>query len=126
MSEQTEFQLSKIGNIMLGVSNMAASLPFYRDLLGMSLQFESPGFAFLDGGGVTLCLSEPLAKANDNVIGATEIVFSVEDVTQAYTNLREQGVAFQNEPRQVTPTDWAANFKDPDGHSLSIFGPAPE
>jgi len=32
-------------------------------------------------------------------------------------------VTFMNEPRPVTGDRWAANFRDPDGHLLSIFGP---
>ena len=40
-----------------------------------------------------------------------------------YRALTQAGIAFLNEPRQVTPTEWAAHFKDRDGHLLSIFGP---
>src|ERR1700674_5246020 len=56
-------QVSNIMNIMLGVRDLALSLAFYRDTLGLSVQQQIPGFAFLGGGGVTLALSEPLAKA---------------------------------------------------------------
>jgi catechol 2,3-dioxygenase-like lactoylglutathione lyase family enzyme len=50
-------------------------------------------------------------------------VFSVEHVRAAYDALRAAGVNFLNEPRVVSGANWAANFKDPDGHLLSIFGP---
>ena len=33
------------------------------------------------------------------------------------------GVEFLREPSNVTGDSWAANFRDPDGHLLSIFGP---
>jgi catechol 2,3-dioxygenase-like lactoylglutathione lyase family enzyme len=112
---------------MLGVANIARSVAFYRDTLGLSLRQEIPGFAFFDCGGVTLCLSEPLAKATGAGAGAgagaTEIVFSVEDVRGAYEALRAKGVQFTIEPRNVTGTLWSANFQDPDGHRLSVFGP---
>jgi catechol 2,3-dioxygenase-like lactoylglutathione lyase family enzyme len=116
-------KLSQIGLVMLGVADIARGVAFYRDTLGLSLRQEIPGFAFFDGGGVTLCLSQPLAKATGAGAGATEVVFSVEDVQGAYEALRAKGVHFTQEPRNVTGTLWSANFQDPDGHRLSVFGP---
>src|SRR5262245_15649878 len=121
-----DLKLERIGHLMLGVSDVSRSVAFYRDRLGMRLSFETPGFAFLDGGGVTLALSEPLKRNSDHVVGATEIVFAVPDVSRAYAALRERGVAFFQEPRTVNGSEWAANFLDPDGHKLSIFGPPGE
>ena len=37
--------------------------------------------------------------------------------------LAARGVEFTHEPRNVTGPLWAANFNDPDGHKLSVFGP---
>jgi catechol 2,3-dioxygenase-like lactoylglutathione lyase family enzyme len=122
MSE-TPFKLSQISNVMLGVRDLARSVAFYRDTLGLALQRPFPGFGFLSGGGVTLVLSEPLAKNSPQVSGAAEIVFSVEDVRAAHLALGTRGVRFTHEPRNVNGTLWAANFDDPDGHHLSIFGP---
>ena len=121
--EQTDFKLTQVSVVMLGVHGVARSLAFYRDTLGLTVQRELPGFAFLNAGGVTLCLSEPAAKVRGQVAGAGEIVFSVEDVTSAYQALRGKGVQFTHEPRSVTPTTRVANFDDPDGNHLSIFGP---
>ena len=118
-----DFKLSRIGIVMLGVQDLARSVGFYRDGLGLALQGEVPGFTFLDGGGVTLALSQPLAVAIAQVVGATELVFNVEDVRAAHRELQAKGVVFLNEPRNVNGRDWAANFADPDGHHLSIFGP---
>ena len=117
------FKLNQIGIVMLGVGNLDRSIEFYRDQLGLALKYQIPGFAFLDAGGVTLCLSEPLAKASSQTVGATEIVFSVEHVRAAHTALQNNRISFVNEPRNVTGSSWAANFMDLDGHRLSIFGP---
>lgn len=113
----------KVSHVMLGVQSRERSIPFYRDLLGLKLQFEHEAFAFFDGGGVTLAISEALAQAYSNRVGATEVVFGVDDVRGTYEALRAKGVQFVNEPRQVSGPMFAANFKDPDGHGLSIFGP---
>jgi catechol 2,3-dioxygenase-like lactoylglutathione lyase family enzyme len=120
--EHTDYKLTQVSALMLGVHDLARSLAFYRDKLGLKVQREIPGFAFLNAGTVTLCLSEPAAKVRGQVAGAGEIVFSVEDVTAAYQALRGKGVQFSHEPRRITPTTRVANFDDPDGNHLSIFG----
>lgn len=121
---ETDFKLSQIGVVMLGVQDLARSVAFYRDKLGLSVTGEVPGaFTFLNAGRVTLGLSLPLAKHTGQGPGCTEVVFSVEDITAAHAALKDRGVQFTHEPRNVTGPMWAANFNDPDGHRLSIFGP---
>jgi catechol 2,3-dioxygenase-like lactoylglutathione lyase family enzyme len=120
----SDLRLQKIGLVMLGVQDLARAVAFYRDQLGLPLQQEFAGeFAFFNAGGVTLALSVPLAKNSPQMVGATELVFSVDGVREAYEALRARGVAFLREPRVVNPPMWAANFTDPDGHRHSIFGP---
>ena len=119
----SDFTLTQIGNVILGTTDLARSLAFYRDTLGLTVQTEMKGFAFLNGGGVTLSLSEAHGKLATPVAGGTEVVFLVADVTAAHEALSACGVEFLNAPRNVTGDRWAANFRDPDGHLLSIFGP---
>jgi catechol 2,3-dioxygenase-like lactoylglutathione lyase family enzyme len=123
MNQPAIFKLESIGVIMLGVTNMDRSTAFYRDRLGLELMVVEPNLAFAKAGHVTLGLSKGLAAIADPVAGAVEIVFSVPSVETAYQALMQKGVTFAREPRQVTATDWATNFTDPDGHHLSIFGP---
>ena len=120
---EPQFHLSKIGLVMLGVANLEKSVPFYRDRLGMKLTGQFEGFAFFEAGSVSLALSQGLAAATGKGPGATEVVFSVEHVRASYDALRSQGVEFVNEPRIISPGNWGANFRDPDGHLLSLFGP---
>ena len=113
----------RIGMVMLGVRDMARSLGFYRDVLGLPVQFSSGGFSFLSAGPVGLVLrhaSDLTAPADDR---QSEIVFQVEDVDAAYRELHSRGVAFRVEPRVVNADQFAADFRDPDGHVLSIYGP---
>jgi len=108
---------------MLGAKDLTRSIEFYRDRLGLELRNQTPGFAFFNAGSVTLCVNEPLARvAGDAMNGATEFAFPVEHVRDAYQALQAKGVVFTREPRNVFGSSWAANFKDPDGHQLSIFG----
>ena len=65
MTSGTDFRLTLVNNLMLGVRDLATSLAFYRDKLGLTVKFEIPGFAFLDAGPLTvgqlsdhLCISD--------------------------------------------------------------------
>lgn len=118
-----DLKLSEVTSVMLGVRDLNASLEFYRDKLGLKVKMQETQLALLDVGPVTLGLSPGHVRLAPQVNGATEIVFRVENVRSARQALIDRGVAFMNEPRQVTQTDWAAHFRDPDGHLLSIFGP---
>jgi len=117
------FNLPPVSMIMLGVRDLEKSVSFYRDRLGIDIRQRIPGFAFLDSGALTIVLSEPLAKNVSPLAGATEVIFSVNDVRASYEALKDQGVEFSQEPRNVSGPMWAANFRDPDGHLLTLFGP---
>ncbi len=118
-----DFKLSNIGVVMLGTSDPDASVAFYRDTLGLQLTGLHGGFAFFDGGGVSLVLSPELGSPGKDSAKTAEVVFSVEHVREAYEALKSKGVEFRVEPRAVTGPMWATDFRDPDGHVLSIFGP---
>lgn len=113
----------RIATLMLGVRDMERSLVFYRDGLHLAVRHESPEFSFLDGGGVALVLRQAAGLERVDDGRWAEIVFSVEDVDAAYRELSARGIEFRVEPRIVTGTELAADFRDPDGHVLSIFGP---
>lgn len=118
-----QLQLSRIHAIMLGVKDLGQSLGFYRDKLGLKVKMQESQIAILDAGPVVLGLSLGHVRLAPQVNGATEVAFHVDSVRAARQSLIERGVVFLNEPRQVTPAEWAAHFRDPDGHLLSIFGP---
>ena len=114
--------ITGIANIMLGASDLDRSRAFYRDRLGLAVKQEIPGFVFLETGPVTLCLSTAHARLAEQP-GPLEVVLEVASVGAAYAALKDRDVEFLREPANVTGDSWAANFRDPDGHLLSIFGP---
>ena len=114
--------VSKISNVILTISNLEKALTFYRDVLGMHFNSIIPGeFAFLDAGGIVLVLRKGREKPNP---GLTEVVFEVKDVMATYEELKAKGVTFPYAPRAVTGNEtshlYATDFRDPDGHILSI------
>ena len=116
----------KVSHVMLGVSDFNRSVAYYRDTLGFSLQQQFESFAFFDGGAITLALSGDIWNHAGKAPGAMQVVLGVDNVKASYAALKAKGVEFVNEPRNVNGRDWAANFRDPDGHLLSIFGPPGE
>ena len=111
-----------ISMIMLGVENLPRSVAFYRDVVGLQVQSESSEFAFLAAGAITLALSSSLGRHIQPRAGAMEVIFGVDSVTAAQSELAARGCTFEREPNEVTPGSWALNFTDPDGHHLTVFG----
>jgi catechol 2,3-dioxygenase-like lactoylglutathione lyase family enzyme len=113
-----------VGNIILAVRDIERSLAFYRDTLGLAERFANPGFAYLNAGGVMLCLRHAPGLDDEEGADAVEIVFDVLDIHAAHAALCARGIEFRVEPRIVTGNLWATDFRDPDGYLLSIFGPS--
>jgi catechol 2,3-dioxygenase-like lactoylglutathione lyase family enzyme len=121
---QADIKLSKVGVIMLGVRDLKKSVAFYRDVLGLTASGMIESFAFFSAGGVTLALRQVEGLGEEGDERRTEVVFAVDDVQAAHQSLKARGVKFRVEPRPVTGDQYAADFRDPDNHVLSIFGPS--
>lgn len=109
--------------LMLGVENLEKSVAFYRDIVGISPKGQVEQFAFLDAGELTLVLSQPLGASVQPRAGAMEAIFAAASVRKAHQELYGRGAHFVNEPHEVSAGSWAATFRDPDGHMLTLFGP---
>lgn len=120
---EPRFRLSKASIVILAVTDLSQAVEFYRDRLGLKLTSTNEDFAFFDAGGFTIALRGGRAKADPSDLTSVEIAFAVEHVKPAHQALRAQGVQFKREPRIITGTTWATDFRDPDGHVLSIVGP---
>ena len=101
-------------------------MAFYRDTLGLPLQFQHGGLAFFGAGPVTLMLSLEIGKARTPIAGAMEVVLRGRGGEAGVAPVADQGATFVREPRQVTEKDWSAILTDPDGHFLTLFGPPGE
>jgi catechol 2,3-dioxygenase-like lactoylglutathione lyase family enzyme len=115
----------RVSHIILRVADMEQSLGFYRDTVGLAVLAESPEFSFLDAGSIQLALNVP-AEPVDHDRSLTEIVLEVDDIHATYAEMANRGVEFRVEPREVMRQDnralYAADFRDPDEHVLSITG----
>ena len=119
---------NKIDYVMVMVSDMAVSVAFYRDKLGLSLKFESPDWTEFQTGTTTLALhgggkkrTEHRSGERDKQAGTCSIGFAVPDINQAYEELRTNGVFFVMPPtdRQEEGIKLAICL-DPDGLPISL------
>lgn len=104
-------QIKRIPHITIGVSDVKESVSFYQDILGLEKIAEWRTYAIFDIAGVEIGL-EPKAKG--------EICLLVDDVEEAYRNLRDAGVKFLTEPRDEPWGGRTATFVDPDGNTFVI------
>jgi catechol 2,3-dioxygenase-like lactoylglutathione lyase family enzyme len=119
----------RASRMILRVSDLDRSTAFYRDRVGLKLQSLNEEFAVFDAGGMILML-EHLPKAPSSpsagLAAFTEIVLESADVLATHAAMQARGVPFKRDPRAVTSDDtrvmYAADFRDPDGHVLSIAG----
>jgi lactoylglutathione lyase len=116
---------SKVDYVMVNVSDMGRSVAFYRDVLGVSLKFESPGWSEFETGATTLAL-HAAARAAGNAAtgpaaGTCSLGFSVPDLDSTYTELSGRGARFVMPPtEQPNEGIRLAVCLDPDGLAISF------
>jgi catechol 2,3-dioxygenase-like lactoylglutathione lyase family enzyme len=122
----------RVSNVILRVSDLSRSVEFYRDGVGMTVRSASKEFAVIDAGGIALMLNEPENPPREPSAGLaalTEIVLEVPDVRSAHAALEKRGIVFKKDLRAVTSDGsrdlLATDFRDPDGHVLSLTGWVP-
>lgn len=117
-----ELKLGKIQQIALVQHDVEAAVPFYRDGLGLPLQFAMAGMAFFDAGGVRLMLTKPSSAELDHPNSV--LYFEVPDCQAAYDTLKARGVPFDDEPHLVGKTAqfelWMAFCRDPERNLIAI------
>ncbi len=113
----------RVNMISIGVTDMARSIRFYTETLGLPLVGPRGEVTMIRAGEITIALNEPLARnAGNTIAGAVEIIFSVESVSATERQLAALGCAFIVAAHEVTPGLWASTFTDPDCHKLTLLG----
>lgn len=117
----------QIDYTMVIVSDMARSIEFYRDKLGIALKFESPEWTEFLTGTTTLALHgggvprRSSANSADKDAGTCSIGFNVADVDKTYAELKAQGINFVMPPTQREGEGIKlAVCIDPDGLPISF------
>jgi len=112
-------------HVTLKVNDLAQSLPFYLDVLGMKLVHRGLSDVYLEWGTAWICLLQrpnaPLG-AKSCTSGMDHLAFSIAeaDFPAAVVRLQQEGVPIVRGPI-CRGGGWSINFLDPDGIELELF-----
>lgn len=115
----------RVNYAIVFVSDMKRSLAWYRDVVGLPLKFESPGWSEFATDGATLALhtSEAAPTSLDNPggmpPGRCRPGLSVPDIDVFHKRMLEHDVPCKQEPKEVFGAR-VAQYVDPDGLAISV------
>jgi predicted enzyme related to lactoylglutathione lyase len=103
------------------VSDLGRAVEFYRDTLGLPLQFEEEkfGYASFSPDGIRLGLArvDPSSPGSSELVGRhTGVGFGVPDLDAAHRQLAAKAVHFTMVPTEQPWGGYMATFADPDGN----------
>ena len=115
--------LKSIGQIAVPVKDINRAVSFYRDVLGLTLIFNTETMAFFDCNGVRLLLSLPETEQFTNA--SSVLYFQVDDIHASYKELSEKGVPFTDKPHFIakmgTMETWMVFFNDTEGNTHGLM-----
>ncbi len=114
----------RINYAIVFVSDMSRSVLFYRDVLGLPLRFESPGWSEFATDGATLALHKAQSPGagggeTQSAAGHCRPGFSVPDLDGFHARMTELGVPCLQPPKDVFGAR-IAQYQDPDGLIISV------
>lgn len=114
----------RLNYAVLFVTDMARSIRFYRDVIGVTVRFESPHWTEFDSGDATLALhlanpALPAAEPGAKPPGSCRPGFGVPDLDAFHRRMVELDVPCVQEPKDVFGAR-IAQYADPDGLTISV------
>ncbi len=103
-------------NFFLPADNLDTAKEFYKNKLGLEIKFD-----FADKGMAAFKVgdSEPAIILSTMQNAKPTIWFTVDNVREAYEELKRKGVAFLSEPFEIM-TGLSVEFTDPFGNKLGL------
>lgn len=115
----------RVSYAIVHVSDMNRAVSFYRDVLGLPLRFQSPGWTEFATDGATLALhagAGPSAVKDDPQhvpAGRCRPGLSVADLDEFHRRMVDRHVPCLQEPKEVFGAR-IAQYLDPDGLAISV------
>ena len=115
----------RVNYAIVFVSDMKRSVSFYRDVFGLPIKFETPGWTEFATDGATLALhrSEGANPEKDTPqkepAGRCHPGLSVPNLDEFHKRMVENNVRCVQEPRDVFGAR-IAQYLDPDGLAISV------
>jgi len=107
-----------LNHLTLAVVDLDRSLHFYRDVLGLAVRAVWPDGAYLEAGGLWLCLSVDPAAAERPAADYTHVAFDVSEAD--FEGLCERVSAIAPLWRQNRSEGPSLYVLDPDGHKIEL------
>jgi lactoylglutathione lyase len=116
----------RLDYVILYVEDLARSIAFYRDLVGLPFKLSEHGYAEFKGEGVKFGLFE--RERLSDLIGeisapagpAHEVAFLVEDADAEFERLSAEGVRILRGPQDRPWGHRTLHFVDPDGYVVEF------
>jgi len=117
--------MDRVGYVILYVRDLAASIAFYRDVLGLPFKFEDAGYAEFATHGTRFALyelrrAEWLTGRTAAPGPAAEVVFLVDDVDAHARRLAAGGVSIISGPADRPWGHRTVHLQDPDAFIVEL------
>jgi lactoylglutathione lyase len=119
--------MPKFTHAIIFVRDMARSLAFYRDVLGLTVRFESAKWTEFETPGSTLALhladapSDAAAISADAIpAGQCHLSFAVDDLDAFHREMVAKGIPCLQPPEEEDFGGRLAGYADPDGLSFWV------
>ncbi len=106
----------KMNYVIKFVADMDRAVSFYRDTLGLTLKFQSPGWSEFATGQTTLALH---AADADHPAGGMRLGFQVPDLQAFYQEMTAKRIQFTQPPSMQFGV-LLAEFLDSEGAEVSV------
>jgi catechol 2,3-dioxygenase-like lactoylglutathione lyase family enzyme len=128
MSTSASLAGRELIQVALPSEDLARSVAWYRDTLGLPLMFEVGGMAFFQAGKLRLMIGDRSRNDEGEPFqpGGCAIYFDAPDLPELALALEARGVAFLGPAEVLQRTEQGELqlrfFKDPDGNLLALMG----
>lgn len=107
----------KLNYVIEFVADMDRAVKFYRDVVGLPLKFQSPGWSEFSTGETSLGLHPASDK---NPVGSIELGFNVTNLDKFHQEMTARGVQFSMPPTKQDFGGTLAQFIDSEGRRCSV------
>jgi len=117
--------IKRVGNVILAVKDLAKSVSFYNEIIGLPIKQQRKSWVDLGSKGALISLhpaSESTPHSGTSIENGITIGFLVGDIKSSIEELKSKGVKIH---RDIIEKDAGKNavILDPDDYMISLFEP---
>ncbi len=117
--------IKRVGNVILAVKDLAKSVRFYNEIIGLPIKQQRKSWVDLGSKGALISLhpaSESSPHSGTSIENGIAIGFLVGDIKSSIDELKSKGVKIH---RDIEEKDAGKNavILDPDDYMISLFEP---